>query len=340
MKERQIFCEYQPYMFYSPVRNNRALYQKAASNDATTIDAFGKTWVDQAKANKKKFGSFGNKGVGQLFGKYLHRPVICAGSGPSLKYNADELKNRGAIPLVSCLHNFQYFMDKGISVDYWVTLDAGLITVEEISEGGQHPPEHYWEKTRDQVLLAYIGTHPELLERWQGPVYFYNSPIPDQKVRDELAEVEVFNNWVSSGGNVLGAAVYIAKGYFGCGATIFVGADFSFGYDRKFHSWDSKYDSKMGTTIQAVDIFGHKVSTWPSYNNFKSFFDYVALEVPGIYINCTEGGTLGSYPDGNIHTIKQMDLKDCLKMYNMSDLIKDAALDPKIEGEHGRRTLY
>lgn len=340
MKERTIFCEYQPYIQRPPVRSNRELYAKAASNDGATIDAFAKTWIDNAKLNKQKFGSFGDRGVGQLFGKYLHRPVIVAGSGPSLKFNADELRNKGSIPLVSCLHNFQYFMDKGIKTDYWVSLDSQLVTVEEVSEGGSKQPNDYWAMTEGQTLIAYIGTHPELLDKWRGDIYFYNSPVPSEQIRAELAEIEVFNQWVSSGGNVLGAALYIAKAYFGAGATIFVGADFSFGYDRKFHSWDSKYDRSMGNYINAVDVFGNKVPTWPSYNNFKSFFDFVALEVPGIYINCTEGGTFGAYPDGNLHAIRQMDLKDCLKMYHIHDMIKESAINPKVEGDDGRRILY
>jgi len=340
MRQRQIFCEYQPYTMMPPVRSTRDLYAKAASNDGPTIDVFAKTWIDHARLNKEKFGDFGSRGVGQLFGKYLHRPVIVAGSGPSLKYNADELKNKGAIPIISCLHNYQYFMDRGVDVDYWVSLDSQLVTVEEVSEGGSKQPDEYWAATKDQTLIAYIGSHPELLAKWQGPIYFYNSPVPSEDVRAALAEIEVFNQWVSSGGNVLGAAMYIAKAYLGAGAIIFVGADFSFGYDRKFHSWDSKYDRSMGNYIYTVDVFGNKVATWPSYNNFKSFFDYVALEVPGIYINCTEGGTLGAYPDGNLHAIRQMDLKDCLKMYNMHELIKESAINPAVEGDDGRRILY
>jgi hypothetical protein len=231
-------------------------------------------------------------------------------------------------------------MDRGVKTDYWVSLDPQLVTVEKVSEGGQQTPEAYWESTEDQILLAYVGSHPELLKKWRGEIYFFNSPVPDPNLRDKMAEIEVFNNWVSSGGNVLGAALYIAKAYFGAGASIFVGADFSFGYDRKFHSWDSKYDRNMGGYSLTVDIFGNKVATWPSYNNFKSFFDYVAQEVPGIYINCSEGGTLGAYPDGNLMAIKQMDLRDCLRMYNMNENIKEAALNPAIEGEEGRKILY
>ena len=127
------------------------------------------------------------------------------------------------------------------------------------------------------------------------------------------------------------------------GSIIFVGADFAFGYDRKFHSWNSKYDKKMGYVIPAVDVFGNRVPTWQSYNNFKAWFDWVSLRVPGVYFNCTEGGTLGAYPNGNLHSIKCMDLKECLDMYHMGENhIKEQALNPKIplDDPKGRTMLF
>lgn len=339
MRVRQIACDYQPYISKPPARPEK-LYEKAASNDKATIDAWSHKWLANIKANKEKFGNFRDYSLGNLFGKYLHRPVICAGSGPSLKYNLEQLRDTKGIPLVSCLHNFQYFHDNGVKPDYWVTLDAGEITVDEVTEGGKLEEEEYWEATKGQVLLAYIGTSPRLLEKWRGKVYFYNAPVPDKDFRDAVNEVEPFNVWVSNGGNVLGACVYISKGYMGAGAIIYVGADFSFGYDKRFHSWNSKYDKDMGNYVYAVDVFGNKVPTWPSYNNFKSFFDYVSMEVPGIYINCTEGGTLGAYPQGNLSSIRQMDLKDCIDMYSMSEMLKPASIDPAVDGDDGRRILY
>lgn len=339
VRVREIVCEYQPIIPVAPMAP-AAMFQKAASNDGTTIEAFADLWLDNIRANKKRFGDFGQKGIGNLFGKYLHRPVILAGAGPSLKFNGDLLKDRKGLPLISCLHNYHFFRDRGVPVDYWVTLDAGAITIPEVSEGGQGSEEDYWESTKDQTLLAFIGTHPELLEKWQGQIYFYNATVPDKKYRDALEEIEPFHQWVGSGGNVLGAALYIAKAWFGSPISIFVGADFSFGYDRKFHPWDSSYDKKIGACIPAVDVFGHTVATWPSYNNFKSYFDWLAQTVPGIYINATEGGTMGSYRDGNIAAIRQMDLKDVINLFSIHEVIKPSAMDPKVDGDPGRTILY
>ena len=178
-------------------------------------------------------------------------------------------------------------------------------------------------------MLCYIGTHPELLKRWQGEIYFFNAPIPDQDMIDFVDNLEIFNAHVSNGGNVLGACLYIAKAILGASVVAFVGADFSFSYSKKFHPFDSKYDAKLGHVIRAHDVFGNLVSTWQSYYNFKSWFEYVAITVPGIYFNCSEGGCLGAYTQGNIRSITQMTLKSFLKQLTMSEEIKEQMKDPK-----------
>ena len=76
------------------------------------------------------------------------------------------------------------------------------------------------------------------------------------------------------------------------------------------------------------DIYGIPVKTWQSYANFKAWFDWVSQKVPGNYINCTEGGTFGAYNEGNLRSVKQMDLVDCLKQFTMSDYIKDQVQNP------------
>jgi hypothetical protein len=151
---------------------------------------------------------------------------------------------------------------------------------------------------------------------------------------DKVNEIEQFHAFFSTGGNVLGASLYLAKAYLGAGPLIFVGADFSFGYDEKFHSWnDDTYDKNKGYCIKATDVFGNRVDTWQSYKNFKDWFDWVAINVPGLYINCTEGGTLGAYPDGNLAAFRIMDLVDAIDMFNMSDRLFRQAMEPSFDGD-------
>ncbi|MBF8253257.1 MAG: hypothetical protein HW379_1599, partial [Actinobacteria bacterium] len=144
-----------------------------------------------------------------------------------------------------------------------------------------------------------------------------------------LESIEVFNSFVSNGGNVLGACLYIAKAILGAPMIAFIGADFCFSYDKKFHSYDTKYDKTLGQVLKLRDVFGMPVVTWRSYHNFKGWFEYVSLTVPGIYFNATEGGTLGAYNDGNIRSIIQIKLADFIRMINVYGEIKEQMMNSK-----------
>lgn len=331
-KVREIICSYQN-LIEGPPAKPQELYAQSCSNDKVTVDAWRATWLANVKANKAKFGSFKEHSLGKLWGKFQNQPCIVVGSGPSLKGNGHVLKQNKSIPVVSCLHNFHFLEDLDLEhpVDFYVSLDAGEVTVEEVSEGGTKSAEEYWAMTKSRTLLAYIGSSPRLLEKWQGKIFFFNAPVPDEAYQKEQSDIELFNTTVSNGGNVLGAALYIAKGYLGCNPIAFMGADFSFGYTHKFHAWDSKYDKSMGNCVHLTDVYGNRVLTWQSYANFKSWFDFIVSKVPGVWFNCTEGGCLGSYPSGNIMQVKYMDLSDFFVMYQMSNHLKEQSENSEIK---------
>lgn len=337
-KKAEVFLEYQGYIEAAPV-SNQQLFAQAASNDTTTINFWRDQWIRQIKANHAVYGPFKNNSIAKLYKKELHKPCFLLGSGPSLKKNVHLLaqhKDLG-IPIVSCLHNFAYLEDLGVPVDYYVTLDAGDVVIKEVSESGNSETD-YFAKSKGKKLLAFIGTHPNLLAKWQGEIYFFNAPVPDAVYEQSLREIEKFPLFVSSGGNVLGACMYIAKAYLGCHTSIFLGADFSFSYNENFYSWPHELDKDLGNTLKVPDVYGIPVKTWPSYNNFKSYFDCIAQSVPGNYINCTEGGTLGAYWGGNIFSIKCMDLSTCIEHFSLSDNLKQSIEDP--EGNHQFKILF
>ena len=332
MRKQEVILEYQNLIECPPQLSAGALYQNACKNDEATINYWQDIWLANISANKSKYLSFADQSISQEYQKQRYKPVIIAGSGPSLKHNAHELKNRGEIALVSCLHNFHYFEDLELAPEYYVTLDAGPVTIEEVTEGGTgRTEEEYWEITKDRTLIAFIATDPRLLAKWKGKILFFNSPLPDVGLIQKIDQIEMFNQCLSTGGNVLGACLYFAKSILGAGSIIFCGADFCFGYDHKFHAWDSKYDEKMGHTMPCTDIYGIKRKTWPSYYGFKSYFESVPLRVPGVYYNCSEGGCLGSYPEGNIAQFRYMDLKDCLRIYNLNTEISEQMADAKAQ---------
>lgn len=336
-KTATIQLELQPYIERPPITTSQ-MYSQACSADTTTIEAWREKWLSNITRNSELLGSFVERGIGKLHNKWLGGTAIVAGSGPSLALNIGMLKDRPKhLKLISCLHNFHAMEDNNADVDYYVSLDAGPVTIEEVSEGGSRSPEEYWELTRHRTLLAFIGSDPELLKRWQGEVYLFNAPLPDEGLMGEISQIQPFHQFVSNGGTVFGAATYICKGWLGASTLVFIGADFAFSNREKvkFHYWDSKYDANIGHTIRVVDIYGNSVKTWGSYWNFKLWFDYITQVVPGIWINATEGGCFGAYREGNIMSVIQMELQRVFDMHRMSDKLKYRVDNPteKLDGK-------
>lgn len=327
-KYARVLLEYQNKIMELPVPP-KDLYRQACSNDGITVDSWRETWLKNMRENKKRFGSFKEHSAGQLFRSYEHKPCIIAGSGPSLRENIHLLKERGNIPLISCLHNFHFMEDHGAHPEAYVSLDAGEVVLEEVSEGGKRSEQEYWDLTKDRTLIAYIGSSPKLFEKWQGKIYLYNCPLPDTKLMAEIDQIERFCCYVSNGGNVLGACLYLARGFMGCCPIAFVGADFCFSYEHKFHPWDSKYDEKLGYVVKLTDVYGNKRLSWASYQNFKCWYEHLSVETPQIFINCSEGGCLGAFPEGNVISITQMKLARFLFMYRMHEELKDQMTNPE-----------
>jgi hypothetical protein len=314
---------YQDYI-PNPPMNSAQLYSKACSNDSLTLESWREQWLEQMATNAKNYDVIGNTIMSE-YNKQKNKPVILAASGPSLKKNIEELaKNKNDMCLVSCCHNFAYFVDNGVKADYYVNLDAGEITYTELGEGGEKSNEYYWEKTKDYTLITCSTAYPKFLNSWKGPIRFFNVCPPDSEFLVRAKAILDFPTYFNVGGNTLGAVLYFSRAILAGGTMIFIGADFSFSYDQHFHSWDSPYDDKFAGLTPWIDVFGNKVQSWGSYINFKHWFDFIACGGKGgavqNFINCTEGGILGAYPQGNIRQITQMTLREALYMHNLPDL--------------------
>lgn len=310
---------FQQYIVAPPV-NKAQLYGQACANDAITVKSWVDVWLKNIRENVEY--DFHRNSVMSEAHSQAKKPVIIAGSGPSLKKNAHFLKDRKDICLVSCLHNFAFFEDIGVKPDYYLNLDAGDITIEELSQGGTKSAEYYWEQTKNHTLLSAIHCNPKLHEMWGGKLLWYSTVIPDAKAMTEVQQItNDFSVFFQCGGNALGACLYMARAILGGGVIGFVGADFCFSYLKKFHPFDSPYDQKFAGVMPCTDIFGNRVYTWQSYYNFKNWFEFIAMggegNNPQLFINCTEGGILGAYPEGNIQQIQQMSLDNFIKLFGM-----------------------
>lgn len=311
---------YQQYIAGPPVPK-QALWTQACTGDKVTSESWRDTWLNHIERNVTE-NDADSRMVDKHYGKYAFRPAIIAGSGPSLKKNVDVLAEfcPKEIPIVSCLHNFGFFIDRKVPCDYYMTLDAGQIVIPEMTEGGSSKDKtKYMKASENKTLISGLVTPPELIKAWKGEVLFFNATIPDDMFMEKLPKITK-NKWVYSvGGNTLGACLYHAAYIFGCNPVACVGADFAFDYTHKFHSWDSGYDKQFAGVVPCTDVFGNRVYSWQSYQNFKAWMEYQAMGGQGNHnlqmINCTEGGTFGAYPEGNIMPVKQLRLVDFLDGY-------------------------
>mgnify|MGYP001572600360 FL=1 len=319
-----IHREFMPYIDELPVQP-ADLYAQACAGDKVTVDSWRDTWIANMKACHEKFGSFRSQSIGEYRAKYAGGTCIVAGSGPSLKGNAEQLRHRPAnVPLVSALHNYAFLHDRGVTADFYMTLDAGQVVVDEMCDGGEKDADYYWSTTKDKTLCAFIGSVPDLFAKWQGKVSLFSAPIPDEAVHSAMEAVEPkYYHYISAGGNVLGGSTYFARAILGATTIVWVGNDQAFSYDKQFYGWQHALNGEPGTrSIRWPDVYGITVHTWPSYFNFKCWFDFITARVPGQWINATEGGIIGSYREGNIRTVKQMSLSDVIGMLNTHEGLK------------------
>jgi hypothetical protein len=332
LRDLKIDLLYQPLIEGPPAQQGN-LWDKAASGDDATIKHWKDIWIQKAKETKEHFGSFGERSIGKLYGINRFKPAIICGSGPSLKNSIGALKEnaqmKNPVLSVSCLHNFGYFEDEGFHADYYLTLDSGDVILDDVFESRKHPPEYYWEKTEGKTLLACITTPKKLFELWRGPVYLFNIMIPDAGTHDEIQKVERFSHFISAGGNALGGCFYVAQHIFSSHVIHFVGADFCFDYDNTFHAYKTHYD-QPGQYVIWPDVYGVPRKTWMSYLNFKFWFDWVACNIPGRYVNCSDG-LMGAYKEGNIKQFQYMPLEDALLPYKGHERVFRQIRDSKTE---------
>lgn len=341
----EMCLQVQPYIPWIPAGKDVA-WQAATRSDSITVKSWGKQWIDQTIQNKKSH-NLNENSVMKLHDMNKGKPVILAGSGPSLIKNykgligdGNKSLGRGDIPIVTSVHNFPFFEDNDVmrSTDYYMILDAGQICIKEMSEGGKHDEDWYWDRTRDRTLIAYHATHPDFISKWQGKIYWYSMPPATAEFGAEMNKINDSSKvpGFNVGGNVMGAALYFSRAILGSSIPIWIGMDLCFSYDRKFHPWDCWYNEKFTGVMPWTDIYGNRVYTWASYFGFKNWFDYMACGGSGnnaqLWINATEGGILGAYPEGNIQQIIQMDLRTALHMFNISSLMP-TMLEKSVNGQ-------
>ena len=331
-----MLLSYQPYVTQAPLDKGQ-LWEQACSADKVTTNAWSDVWLKHIRDNVAD-NAADTRMVGDMFGAYAYKPALCVASGPSLNKNFHLIKEVPAdIPVISCLHNFHKFIDTDTKCTAFLTLDAGDVVISEVSEGGAHDEKYYWDATKDYTLIAGLVSPPELIKKWKGEVKFFNATIPDEKFMQELPKITK-NKWVYSvGGNTFGAVMYHAAWVWGCRELALMGADFAFDYMHKFHSWDSAYDKQFAGLVPCTDVWGNRVYSWQSYQNFRFWTEFQCQGGQSNHhiriVNCTEGGTFGAYPHGNVMWVEQKLLKDWIDQSTRWVKLKEE-IEKRKDGEY------
>lgn len=259
--------------------------------NSETMNSWDKIWKSNVSKNAKKY-DFDKMSVKGLSKKHVGQTAFLIGCGPSLATNIEDLKKVDGIK-IAVLHSVPYLLKNGVTPDYVIALDAKRRCKEWMCNGS-------W------TLLCDIIAHPDVLKKWKGKKYFFRSHAVEGLSFDEFTD---FKDYISCGGNSLGAGYSIAHGM-GCKRIVFVGMDLSNG-----SNWHTNYADGWVNKLTGCDSFftndirGKGVFSLVRMHMYKMFYDVNACNHPEVeHINATQGGILGAYLEGNLKTIKQMRL--------------------------------
>lgn len=277
-------------------------------------------------------------------------PMIIAGAGPSLKKNANLLKEaKGKSVIVSAITAYKPLLKYGVVPDF-------VIAAEKVDL-----PEYFTYGEEDGKIRLILGdvSHPEMFRRAvKGKFLYYNA---FNRLSFEQARFWGTDYFPSSGGSVTTSAFDMGF-MFGCDPIIFVGQDLAYGDDGRTHApggvyieQNTRFDDAAGKasieesyvsremTVKegksTVDLLwlkgldGKPVASRFDWVTFHQWFEKRMQDVRGEgytqkVINATEGG---AYIEGMEH----MTLKDALSRH----LGGDVPLEEIISSRESSRPL-
>ena len=278
-----------------------------------TIAYRQKQWVDNFTdnvANRVK----GGYGVISLLNTLKYIPCIIVGSGPTLDANIHLLKDlQNKACIISCDSSTKALLDHGVHPHLILSTDSKG-AVKEFFRGMDL-------KNFNFILDTFC--HPEtaqLLIDEGAKIYWYNTlPV------ESCSFSEVLNQWtgylgnLGTGGCVATTIWSFAVQHLGCDPTILVGLTEAY-YD-KTHQYaacvekhnKSHIDAYGSEPMQVKDIYDRDCYTQPGFDSFRAWFEDAFLWVPGIFINCSEGGILR-------RNVLNMKLSEVAERYLQTDI--------------------
>ncbi len=304
-------------------------YMKGA--DSKTFEHLHDTWEHNVTANAKKHipkHGWLNEGF-QDFGR--NKATIAIGSGPSLKFNQEQLRLVTLIDGVKDLDQ-QEFITMVSNHQIKPCIEAGIIPhFAMIADGSEAlvPQMDVGSDGKHTILIAAVTAHPKVIEQWPGPVKFISQQ--NELVRGFLSDAGMEmpkDSCVTEGGNILNMSFAISVGLFRAPVWMCVGNDLSFPAKESYDDRKTGYyaDEDYTTNIKSKRDEARNQFAWAGIsfqdNQFSVTRDYVNLDfvytAPQLFIykswlesnalilwdagrklkiyNCSEGGILGVNP--------------------------------------------
>jgi len=278
-----------------------------------TIAYRQKAWVDNFKDNVENRVK-GQYGVISLLNTLKGIPCIIVGSGPTLDYNIHLLKElQDKACIIACDSATKALLDYGIHPHLILSTDSKG-AVAEFFRGMDLSKFNF-------ILDTFC--HPDtsqLLIDEGAKIYWYNTlPV------ESCSFSEVLNQWtgyignLGTGGCVATTIWSLAVQHLGCDPTILVGLAEAY-YDKAqqyaqcvIKHNKSHIDVYESEPMSVKDIYGRDCYTQPGFDSFRAWFEDAFLWVPGIFINCSEGGILS-------RNILNMRLKDVADRYLTTEI--------------------
>lgn len=247
-----------------------------------------KQWIENFLANQPYI--HGGRGVAGLMNMLEGLPAAIVGSGPTLDRNIKDihlLKNKALI--IACDSAVKALEAHGVEPDIIMVTDSKE-RIADFLRGID---------VQKYTFVADTFIHPTTTELLQDAkrLYWYSTlPIDSCPFTGALNDWTGFVGNLGTGGCVATTAWWMAARLMQADPTILIGLP------QGLYDPAQMYSSEVSKTvetepytshlIETFDIFGKACYTYPALQSFAWWFQDAFLQIPGIFINCSEGGIM------------------------------------------------
>jgi len=247
-----------------------------------------KAWIDNFQANQDAI--HGRPGVAELGGLFEGLPAAVVGSGPTLDRNIKDIHMlKDKCLLIACDSAVKALEKFNAHPDIVMVTDSKA-RVADFLRGID--VDRY-------TFVADTFIHPDTVEVLKDAkrLYWYSTlPIESCPFTGALNEWTGYIGNLGTGGCVATTAWWMASRVFLSDPTILIGLPQAFYDPANMYSQEvnntvetEPYESHL---VETHDIFGKPCYTYPALQSFAYWFQDAFLQIPGIHINCSEGGIL------------------------------------------------